>query len=156
MSAIREWIWLYCQESGWPSWKQNSISTERTSCSTSMLNEQQLEGNRAEGRLYCSMKTSPFINHYAFPPLTAPAHGPHLQRTRGWQLADCRVWKRTDPAGYRADRGAPTCSSVFRSPNSCRKVFSEGKRDGSRKCRRLKSSSTVFWRGVPVRRTLCS
>lgn len=49
-----------------------------------------------------------------------------------------------------------TCSSVLRSPNSCMKVFSEGKRAGSRKWRRLKSSSTVFWRGVPVNRTLCS
>lgn len=49
-----------------------------------------------------------------------------------------------------------TCSSVLSSPNSCMKVFSEGKRAGSRKCSRLKSSSTVFWRGVPVSRTLCS
>lgn len=50
----------------------------------------------------------------------------------------------------------PTCSSVLRSPNSCMKLFSEGKRPGSRKCSRLKSSSTVFCRGVPVSRTLCS
>lgn len=49
-----------------------------------------------------------------------------------------------------------TCSSVLRSPNSCMKVFSEGKRAGSRKWSKLKSSSTVFWRGVPVSRTLCS
>lgn len=49
-----------------------------------------------------------------------------------------------------------TCSSVLRSPNSCMKVCSEGKRAGSRKWSRLKSSSTVFWRGVPVSRTLCS
>lgn len=49
-----------------------------------------------------------------------------------------------------------TCSSVFRSPNSCMKVVSEGKRLGSKKWSRLKSSSTVFCRGVPVSSTLCS
>jgi hypothetical protein len=35
-------------------------------------------------------------------------------------------------------------------------VVSEGKRLGSKKCSRLKSSSTVFCSGVPVSSTLCS
>lgn len=49
-----------------------------------------------------------------------------------------------------------TCSSVFRSPNSVMNVCSDGNRSGSRKFSKLKSSSTVFWRGVPVNKTLCS
>lgn len=49
-----------------------------------------------------------------------------------------------------------TCSSVFRSPNSSRKAVSEGNCCGSRKFKRLKSSSTEFCRGVPVSSTLCS
>lgn len=49
-----------------------------------------------------------------------------------------------------------TCSSVLRSPNSVINVCSDGNRSGSRKFSKLKSSSTVFWRGVPVNRTLCS
>lgn len=49
-----------------------------------------------------------------------------------------------------------TCSSVFRSPNSVMNVCSDGNLSGSRKLSKLKSSSTVFWRGVPVNNTLCS
>lgn len=49
-----------------------------------------------------------------------------------------------------------TCSSVLRSPNSSRKVVSDGNCRGSRKFNKLNNSSTEFCRGVPVSRTLCS
>lgn len=49
-----------------------------------------------------------------------------------------------------------TCSSVLRSPNSSRKVLSDGNCRGSRKFNKLNNSSTEFCRGVPVSRTLCS
>ena len=49
-----------------------------------------------------------------------------------------------------------TCSSVFRSPNCCRKDTCEGKVCGSRKLSRLNSSSTLFCSGVPVNSALCS
>lgn len=49
-----------------------------------------------------------------------------------------------------------TCSSVFTSPNSSRKVVSEENCAGSRKLSRLNSSSTEFCSGVPVSSTLCS
>lgn len=64
------------------------------------------------------------------------------------------------PCQYNTERytesGSLTCSSVFRSPNSSRKVVSEGNWSGSRKLSRLKSSSTEFCSGVPVNSTLCS
>lgn len=50
----------------------------------------------------------------------------------------------------------PTCSSVLRSPNSSKKVLSDWNCSGSRKFKRLNSSSTEFCRGVPVSKTLCS
>ena len=49
-----------------------------------------------------------------------------------------------------------TWASVLRSPNSIRKATWEGNCAGSRKFKRLKSSSTLFCSGVPVSNIRCS
>ena len=49
-----------------------------------------------------------------------------------------------------------TWASVLRSPNSIRKATWEGNCAGSRKFKRLNSSSTLFCSGVPVSNIRCS